>query len=268
MSNSSTCSSSSATPTSRELKQLRSQIQSSQVQVSGISSVEIANAEQQVSPSSMWTFEQLCDCISSEELFRRESNTSGPLKKEAEEILQVLNLEEDVRNPDKRPVSGDSVLKTSDEVKEILRIPELQESRPDKVDATLGNNFSERNFDLLSPFLDVEEFEAIQKQIDAEYGSFNPQFTTTRKNKHRAFWSERIVPVLMELDPLFHRIAILGSLNGLTPQTTRKFYSLLKYVAYHKDALEVQKLLEACLLVSVIGEYDPALKLYPAMKSH
>src|SRR5207245_1214691 len=87
---------------------------------------------------------------------------------------------------------------------------------------------------------------------------FKPSYQ--RKNNHRAFWSEPIQPLVNEIGPSFQRTALIGSVNGLTPEVTRKFYALLKLIP-HLDADEAANLVDLCWRISAM---DPYLHIFPS----
>eukprot|EP00475_Leptophrys_vorax_P040449 TRINITY_DN7500_c0_g1_i1.p1 TRINITY_DN7500_c0_g1~~TRINITY_DN7500_c0_g1_i1.p1 ORF type:complete len:345 (-),score=62.01 TRINITY_DN7500_c0_g1_i1:119-1153(-) len=135
----------------------------------------------------------------------------------------------------------------------------LDENRPEKVFAPLAKQYFYRNMECLGAFLD-QRYNGTLLDVEKEYEDFKP--TYGRKNKHRVFWTERVQPLVSVIGPQFHRLALVGSINGLTPEVTRKFYALLKLIGSLDDA-EALSLLDACWRVSAIGECDPTCQLFP-----
>jgi hypothetical protein len=131
--------------------------------------------------------------------------------------------------------------------------------RPGKVPAEFAEEYFARNMAFVEPFLDAR-FAVAEIVADTEYENFEAD--TGCKNRCREFWKDRVNPLVEQVGPKFQRLALLGSLNGLTSQITRKMYAILVTI-HHLPEEEAAMLLDSCWLAASIGECDPLMNLFP-----
>jgi len=143
-----------------------------------------------------------------------------------------------------------------DQALKELGLKGYSDRRPEKISAQFAKAYFERTVAFLEPFLDAR-FEALERDIEADY----KQERKRTRNKHRGFWNLRMQPLLDRVGPGFQRLALVGSTNGLTPEVTRKFYALLRFISL-VDAQEAACILEACWMVAAICECDPSMQFF------
>jgi hypothetical protein len=134
------------------------------------------------------------------------------------------------------------------------------ETRPTRVTANDATNFFNRNMEFVSPFLDENTFRESLVTATGEYKEFEAEGNS--KNKCRGFWKAKIQPLVDKIGDKFQRVALMGSLNGLTPEVARKFYALLIMIGRLPDD-EAAIMLDAFWLTAAIGECDPYMQVFP-----
>jgi hypothetical protein len=99
---------------------------------------------------------------------------------------------------------------------------------------------------------DAGEFERMNDLTEEEYRNMEVTSRAAAKNKHRAFWNEKVFPLLEQIGPSFQRVALAGSLNNLTPKVCRQFYSLLRLIRSLPDE-QAAMVMNACWISTAVG---------------
>jgi hypothetical protein len=180
-----------------------------------------------------------------------------------ESILTSLPQPFVVEAGEEIPLGTRDVLQDINGAFEELHFPSFKTKRPSEGGADFATKYWRRSFDMIEPFVDSAQWTEVNDDTFEEYRNMKVLTKEAAKNKHRAFWNAKIVPLLEKMGPLFHRVALAGSLNNLRPEVCRQFYSLLKLISRLPDE-QAATVLNACWISAAVGEFDPRMEQFPS----
>jgi hypothetical protein len=157
--------------------------------------------------------------------------------------------------------SNDPMFMSVHEAVGELQLPGMAGIRPPLVNSSYAAEYWRRTMRYLQPLINPVHWSIVASRADREYRDFEASRRTDR-NKHREFYTRKISPLVEQFGPLFQRVALVGSLNGLIPEVTRQFYALLLLISRLPEE-EAEPLVRACMMVAGMGECDPYMYQFP-----
>eukprot|EP00475_Leptophrys_vorax_P006809 TRINITY_DN14257_c0_g1_i1.p1 TRINITY_DN14257_c0_g1~~TRINITY_DN14257_c0_g1_i1.p1 ORF type:complete len:396 (+),score=94.32 TRINITY_DN14257_c0_g1_i1:76-1263(+) len=131
-------------------------------------------------------------------------------------------------------------------------------TRPNNLNSQQARVYFERSEELVMKGMEalkvMTQWQNVLAEVEEEYKNVGRKL----KNKHRFFWDDRIVPLLDKHGDLLRRIAVPGSINGLTAKAVPKFYAMLKMLE-QVDAKDRKMLHGLYCIVAAMREACPEL---------
>eukprot|EP00475_Leptophrys_vorax_P044555 TRINITY_DN8976_c0_g1_i1.p1 TRINITY_DN8976_c0_g1~~TRINITY_DN8976_c0_g1_i1.p1 ORF type:complete len:204 (-),score=40.68 TRINITY_DN8976_c0_g1_i1:90-701(-) len=176
-------------------------------------------------------------------------------------IDQVPLLQNDERGQRREnlvPADEDFNIKT---LQRKLGLTRFYSTRPASVTSTMAVAYFQRSMKYLRTFIPDQDWLACENESQRRYREFQPQ--GSGKNKCRHFWNQIIDPMLQAVNlKELKRVALIGSLNGLTPTSTQDFFTLLLVITNTPDQ-DAHILLQAVCLVAAVQDRDPFQTKFP-----